>query len=63
MSFLSKFKSYDKAMEPGVKLPKLKIDSRFYREVGIKKDVSNFQFLTKICNKGLLDKKLNKKTN
>ena len=63
MSFLNSFSTYNKAMEPGVKLPQLKIDSRFYRELGIENDVSNFEFLTKICNKGLLSKELNKKDN
>ena len=63
MSFLSSFKNYDGCMEPGVKLPKLKISKKFYTQLNIDKEVSNFEFLSKICEKGLKDKEITSKKN
>lgn len=61
MSFLSKFKPYEKCMAPGVLLPKIKIEDRHYEDLGIKKGVSNYDFLRELCLKGVRDKGINKK--
>ena len=63
MSFLDNFKNYDGCMEPGVKLPKLKISKKFYTQLNIDQQVSNFEFLSKICEKGLKDKQITNKDN
>ena len=63
MSFLDNFKNYDGCMEPGVKLPKLKISKKFYTQLNIDQQVSNFEFLSKICEKGLEDKQITNKDN
>jgi DNA polymerase III alpha subunit len=62
LDFYSQFNSYDGCVKPGVRLPEINIESKYYKELGIDKNVSNFEFLQILCDKeakkrGLSDKK------
>ena len=63
MSFLEKFSTYDKCMPPGVRLPEIKIKNKFYKKLGISSKTPNFDFLKQICNRGFIDKGLDKVEN
>ena len=49
MSFYEKFSKYDDCAPPGVLLPKIDIEDKYYKKLGIPKNTSNFQFLKKLC--------------
>ena len=49
MSFYDNFSKYDNCAPPGVLLPKIDIESKYYKKLGIPKSTSNFQFLKKLC--------------
>ena len=47
----------------GVKLPKIHIDKRHYDILGCSPDTSNFNFLRKLCFKGVQEKKIDELSN
>lgn len=47
----------------GVKLPKIHIDKKHYDVLGCSPDTSNFNFLRKLCFKGVQEKKINQLPN
>jgi hypothetical protein len=51
LDFYSYFDSYDGCVKPGVRLPEINIESKYYKELGIDKNVSNFEFLKILCDK------------
>jgi len=53
MSFKSKFKQYGNCMEPGVTLPKIKVQQRKLNKLEIKSFENNFDLLRKLCHKGV----------
>lgn len=57
------FQKYENPTLPGVKLPQIIIDQKYYDELGIPNTSSNYQFLRKLCHKGVLDKAIDKKEN
>ena len=57
-SFTKKFSKYENCAPPGVRLPKINIDDKYYKELNISKDTSNFDFLRKLCHKGVKDRKI-----
>lgn len=66
--FTKSFSSYEGCVPPGVLLPQIQIDSKYYKEVmteGVVEEISNFEFLRRMCIKGLrelgIDKLKNKK--
>ena len=59
MSFFQGFLSYEEACPPGVRLPEIKIEDRFYKELGIDKKVSNFDFLKRLCWEGIKERGIN----
>ena len=61
MKLFSKFKPYENCMPPGVLLPEIKIESKHYKDLGISKDTSNYDFLRQLCLKGVKEKGINKK--
>ena len=56
MSFLKGFKDYEGCVAPGVRLPQTKIDQRWYDDLGVPSTISNYDFLRKLCHKGVKEK-------
>lgn len=61
MSFLQDIQPYDNAMLPGVRLPQISIDSKYYDLLKIPISSDNFTFLKTLCYRSLERKNLNKK--
>lgn len=49
MNFLEDNCNYDEAMLPGVRLPKIEIDKKYYESLGLPLDSDNFSFLKALC--------------
>lgn len=60
---LNHFQKYSKVLNRGVILPSISIDQRFYDELGLKNTVSNYEFLRRLCWKGIQDKGIDKLPN
>ncbi len=52
-SFYSKFTKYENCIPPGVRLPEINIEEKFYKELGLDSSCSNFIFLSKLCESKL----------
>ena len=61
MNFLQDIQNYDDAMLPGVRLPQISIDSKYYDLLKIPTSSDNFTFLKTLCYRSLENKNLNKK--
>jgi DNA polymerase-3 subunit alpha len=57
------YPKYETPFPVGVKLPSIKIEDKYYEFVGCDKNADNFQFLRKLCFKGVKDKGINQKEN
>lgn len=51
--FLSDFSPYADCVPPGVLLPTIEIEDRYYKSVGVANSVSNYDFLRHLCLKGV----------
>ena len=60
---LNEFQKYERPVLPGVKLPQIIIEQKYYDSLGIPNSSNNYQFLRKLCHKGVLDKGIDKKEN
>jgi DNA polymerase-3 subunit alpha len=60
---INEFQKYENPTLPGVKLPEIIIDQKYYDLLEIPNSSSNYQFLRKLCYKGVLDKEIDKKEN
>ena len=60
---INEFQKYENPTLPGVKLPEIIIDQKYYDLLEIPNSSSNYQFLRKLCYKGVLDKAIDKKEN
>ena len=60
---LNEFQKYEQPVLPGVKLPQIIIEQKYYDSLGIPSSSNNYQFLRKLCHKGVLDKGIDKKEN
>ena len=49
MNFLDDIKPYQKAMLPGVRLPKINIEPKYYNQLNLSEDADNFTFLKALC--------------
>ena len=59
--FINQFDSYDGCIPPGVRLPEIIIDKKYYKKIGEDPgSVSNFTFLKKICELGIKEKNIEK---
>ena len=63
MNFLESFSEYTDVCPPGVRLPEINIEQRYYEDLNVPKDTSNLDFLKKLCWKGMQDKGLDKQKN
>jgi len=59
--FISKFSRYENCIPPGVRLPEIKIEKRFYKLLGLSESSTNLDFLKVLCDQGLNKKSLNTK--
>lgn len=58
--FIEKFKSYEDCCPPGVRLPNIKVEKKYYKMLGESEGISNFDFLRKLCHKGVEDRGISK---
>lgn len=58
--FLNQFSDYKESTPPGVRLPKIKIEQKYYKMLDASKDISNLEFLKKLCHKGVYEKGIDK---
>ena len=63
VSFVEKFKPYESCVPPGVRLPEIKIEGKYYDSLEIDKGSSNLEFLRHLCKKGIKKKGINKLDN
>ncbi len=63
MSFINTFEKYSDCTPPGVRLPEMKIESKFYKDLGVEESATNLDFLRKLCFKGVKDKGIDKLEN
>ena len=61
--FLEDFESYDNCVPAGVRLPKIEIDEKYYKELGVSNNISNYDFLRKLCHKGVKDRDIDQLEN
>ena len=57
-NFLNTFTQYEDYAPAGVLLPKIEIDKKFYSQLDLPQDSSNFDFLRKLCLNGVKEKKI-----
>ena len=60
MNFLQDIKPYDNAMLPGVRLPQISIESKYYDLLSIPTSSDNFTFLKTLCYNSLNSLGLNR---
>jgi DNA polymerase-3 subunit alpha len=59
----SDYKPYKTPYPVGLRLPKIKIEDKYYKQLSLDKDASNFDFLKALCRKGIKDLGIDKKEN
>ena len=59
-NFTDNFTSYDNCVPAGVRLPNITIEDKYYKMLDCSPDVSNFEFLRKLCHKGVYDRGIDK---
>jgi DNA polymerase-3 subunit alpha len=57
------FQPLNKPLLAGVRLPKISIESQFYEELGVPPSISNYEFLRRLCWKGIQEKCIDKLDN
>ena len=62
-SFLNNFTAYKDYAPAGVLLPKIEIDAKYYSDLDLDKDTSNYDFLKKLCLNGVKSKGIDKLKN
>lgn len=60
MSFTEGFETYEKYSPPGVRLPKIIIEDRHYKNLGVEDSISNYDFLKKLCVKNFKELNIKK---
>lgn len=63
MSFEDNFSAYEDYAPPGVRLPQIKIEQKYYKKLNISEDSDNYEFLRQLCLKGIRDKEIDKQEN
>lgn len=61
--FLNKFTRYENYAPPGVLLPKLKVEPKYYSSLDIDPNSSNYDFLRALCMQGVKKKGIDKFSN
>lgn len=60
MSFTEQFTEYADCCPPGVRLPEIEIEQKYYDMLEADNTISNYDFLRKLCHKGVYDKGIDK---
>ncbi len=60
MSFVDQFSQYDECAPPGVLLPNIQIEPKYYEELGISSDSDNLTFLKHLCWQNMKSKGFSK---
>ena len=55
-AFLDKFKVYENVSPPGVRLPEIEIEQKYYDNLKVSSDISNYDFLRQLCLQGVKKK-------
>ena len=63
MNLLPTLPRYENVSPPGVRLPEIEIENRYYKDLSIDSDIPNTDFLSKLCEKNLRDKGLDEVEN
>jgi DNA polymerase-3 subunit alpha len=63
MSLFSEFKNYENCLEPGVLLPKINLEQKYYEQLKISPESSNFDFLRALCLDGVKKHGIEQKKN
>ncbi|MBN86514.1 MAG: hypothetical protein CL885_03220 [Dehalococcoidia bacterium] len=63
MSFLDSFSLYENVCPPGVRLPQIEIDDKYYKDLNLSSDISNFDFLKQLSWQGIKSKGIDKYPN
>lgn len=61
--FLKNFKGYSDCVPPGVTLPEINIESKYYESLNLDPNSSNYIFLKNLCISGLKEKGIHKLNN
>jgi len=61
MNFYEQFTTYDQCAPPGVLLPQIKIEDKYYKKIGVPTTTSNLKFLRALCWKNMQAYGLSKK--
>ena len=56
--FVCDFERYEDFSPPGVRLPEIDIEEKYYRELGVSSEISNFEFLAQLCEQEFVAKGL-----
>ena len=52
-NFISDFKPYKDCVPPGVLLPNIDIEEKYYKSLGVNNSISNYDFLRHLCHAGV----------
>ena len=63
MSFKDLFVKYEDVCPPGVKLPEIDIEEKYYKELNVPDDTSNYDFLRELCRQAVQKKGIHKLEN
>ena len=56
--FVSDFEGYEGCVPPGVRLPEINIEKKYYSLLGVEEGISNFDFLRALCLEGVKTRKI-----
>jgi DNA polymerase-3 subunit alpha len=51
--FYKNFSTYENCVPPGVRLPEIKIESKYYKSLNLDESTDNFSFLKELCKQGV----------
>jgi DNA polymerase III subunit alpha len=63
VNFLDNFSTYEDYAPPGVLLPKIELDSKYYADLNLDSSCSSYDFLHALCIKGVKDRGIDNFTN
>lgn len=63
MSFIDLFEKYEDVCPPGVRLPEIEIEERYYKDLNIQQGCSNYEFLRELCRQAIKAKGIDSQPN
>ena len=58
--FYKNFSTYENCVPPGVRLPEIKIESKYYKSLNLDESTDNFSFLKELCKQGVKERGFDK---